>query len=134
MASTLEGYNILVPAVIANYTLIPNGQDINYGITLGGVLYGVLAHYPTNTTPADAVFSNQTFELRFNLTASCTNLTLAQLKFQVTKGGALSPRGYVVKAKTGTAEEQLEAPTASTIMPQFTDVAVTIPSSHICKL
>jgi hypothetical protein len=123
MNSTLQASDILVPAVIASYTFNANGRIVDiYNAASARI-------FPETTTEADALANNAYFELKFTLEASCTSLTLSQLKFQVTKGGSTSPRGYVVKAKVGTTEVQLGAAEIVTVYPSFTDVALTIPSS-----
>jgi hypothetical protein len=121
MTSTLEAYNISVPAVIASYTFNDNGQDI--------VLIGSMGWAPDYATEAEALDNNAYFELKFTLAASCTSLTFDQLKFQVTRGGSSTPRGWVVKAKVGTTEVQLGAATIPTEVPTYTNVSLAIPSS-----
>jgi hypothetical protein len=124
MTSTLQASNISVPAVIASYTFNDNGQFVFINTFLG-----VMEVRPSVTTEDDALTNNAYFELNFTLAASCTSLTLDQLKFQVVKGGPSTPRGWVVKAKVSATTVQLGNATISTEYPTYTDVSLAIPST-----
>ena len=83
-----------------------------------------------SATPDAAVTNNKYFE--FALTANAGNtLNLNSLEFDVARGGAGTPRGYVVRSSLDNFASNLAQADVGTVRPQYTHVLVPLSALNV---